>query len=455
MFVSPVSAPCWVALAARILAPPAIAADGDDPSDSIAGAVGTAATPHRPVDTLGDSPRPQRLGAKILYVNFDGGDMNFCGNDSPQDNCSTIFGGTILPYSGDAAKRASVIQVIRKRVEDFGITVTDTRPAQGDYDMEMVGNWQGEMPGFAGVAPNIDCFDETGGEVSFTLESSGTADGIAEIVLQEAAHTWGLEHVNEGTDLLYPTTSGSNKTFVDECYKIVQDTLLNEFDGYCNQVHTQFCDSGWQNSHQELLLVFGASIPDVAPPSVEITAPEDGAVIDGDFELVVDIADDQSPVVMDMTITITSPALPEPVPFDGAYAGPTSISFPIDGLPDGEYTIHVDGVDESGNPASDEIAVTVSTPGAEGTTTAATGADGTGDDSDGATDPSGAGTEDPGTDAGTDADGSSSGQPAAGASESGCACAHDSSAPPTRWLPLVACAWLLRRRRPTAARPEN
>jgi uncharacterized protein (TIGR03382 family) len=178
-------------------------------------------------------------------------------------------------------------------------------------------------------------------------------------------------------------------------------------------------------------------------------------VIDGDFELVVDIADDQSPVVMDMTITITSPALPEPVPFDGAYAGPTSISFPIDGLPDGEYTIHVDGVDESGNPASDEIAVTVSTPGAEGTTTAATGADGTGDDSDGATDPSGAGTEDPGTDAGTDADGSSSGQPAAGASESGCACAHDSSAPPTRWLPLVACAWLLRRRRPTAARPEN
>ncbi|HWB81864.1 MAG TPA: hypothetical protein VG755_43175, partial [Nannocystaceae bacterium] len=311
-----------------------------------------------PKNVAGTVP-PQRLGAKILYVNFDGADMNGnCGND-PHNDCSQIFQGVVLPYSGDEAKRASVIQVIRSRVEDFGITVTNLRPDNGDYDMEMVGNWQGESPGFAGIAPNIDCFDSDGGEVSFTLESAQTADGIAEIVLQEAAHTWGLEHVNVQTDLLYPTTSGSNKTFNDDCGKIVSDTMLNESNGYCNNVHTNFCDSGWQNSYQELLLVFGESTPDTVAPSVEILEPADGSTNEGTFQLVVHIADDQSPVVADTAITLDSPALDMPAEFMGAYAGPADLEFPIQGLPDGEYTVHVAISDESANPAEDQITFTV------------------------------------------------------------------------------------------------
>ncbi len=316
--------------------------------------------PHAPSPVgLGSERPPQRLGAKILFVNFDGGDLNGgCGND-PHNDCSQIFQGTVLPYSGDEAKRASVIQVIRARVEDFGITVTNLRPDDGDYDMEMVGNWQGESPGFAGVAPTIDCWDSNGGELSFTLESSQTADGIAEIVLQEAAHTWGLEHVNVQTDLLYPTTSGSNKTFNDDCGKIVSDTMLSESNGYCNQVHTNFCDSGWQNSYQELLMIFGESIPDTTAPTVEIVEPADGSQQSGKFDLVIRIADDQSPVVTDTQIVLDSPALAMPAEFSGAYAGPAELSFPIDGLPDGEYTVHVAIADESANPAEAEITFTM------------------------------------------------------------------------------------------------
>lgn len=420
MFVPLVSATCWFTLAAL--------PDGVPPRV-----------------TLGDGAPPLRLGAKILYVNFDGGDMNDCGNDDPQGDCSTIFDGNVLPYSGDAAKRASVIQVIRSRVEDFGITVTDLRPEAGDYDMEMVGNWQGEMPGFAGIAPNIDCFDSSGGEVSFTLESSGTADGIAEIVLQEAAHTWGLEHVNEGTDLLYPTTSGSNKTFVDECHKIVSDTQLNESNGYCNQVHTEFCDSGWQNSYRELLFVFGESIADTIAPTVVITSPADGDTVESSFQLVVDIADDQSPVVVEMTITISGGALPGPVTDGGAYAGPDAVPFPIDGLPDGEYTLRVEGLDESGNPASDEITVTVQSASTDGTSTSATEPEGS---SGGPVDPSGtaASADDGTTPAGTDEGGDDTSSAGGGAvSDAGCGC----RATPNRFaaLPLLAIAWLPRRRR--------
>jgi MYXO-CTERM domain-containing protein len=349
------------ALALSLTPPVALAGEPLEPLDTATGArpIGPSLPPS-PAG-LAATQRPQHLGAKILYVNFEGADMNGCGgSNDPHNDCSTIFQGQVLPYSGDAVDRASIIQVIRKRLADYGVSVTDQRPASGDYDMEMVGNWQGVTPGFAGVAPNIDCYDSTGGETSFTLEATASADGIAEIVLQELAHTWGLEHVDEQQDLLYPTTQGTNKTFQDECHKIVGDTDLTEIDGYCNAIHTEYCDYGWQNSHQELLYLFGEAVPDTQPPGVTIVAPVDGATIDGGtFELVIALVDDQSPAVITTDIRLEGDALPEAVEAGGAYAAPGELTFPIEDLPDGTYSLRVDVTDESDNPAADEITFTV------------------------------------------------------------------------------------------------
>jgi MYXO-CTERM domain-containing protein len=349
------------ALVLALLPAKAPAGEPREPLDTLTGARPIDPSPPPSPAGLVATGRPQHLGAKILFVNFDGASMNWCGgSNDPHSDCSAIFQGVVLPFSGDVVHRASIVQVIRKRLGDFGITVTDQRPPSGDYDMEMVGNWQGVRPEFAGVAPNIDCFDATGGETSFTLEATGSADGIAEIVLQEIAHTWGLEHVDEQQDLLYPTTQGSNKTFQDECHKIVDDVQLNETDGYCNEIHTQFCSYGWQNSYQELLYVFGESVPDTLPPGVTIVAPADGATIEGgSFDLVIALEDDQSPAVITTDIRMESDALPAAIEAGGAYAAPGELTFPIEDLPDGTYVVRVDVQDESENPAADEITFTV------------------------------------------------------------------------------------------------
>ncbi|MBC8070852.1 MAG: hypothetical protein IAG13_21170, partial [Deltaproteobacteria bacterium] len=435
-----------LAASPAIAAPQPVPSDAREPIDEAEFAIAIdAPTPH--ADAFVGQRPPQRLGAKILYVNFDGGQMQGgCGND-PGGNCSSIFQGVVLPYSGDAAKRASVIQVIRSRVEDFGITITNVRPASGDYDMEMVGNWQGEMTEFAGIAPSIDCWDQDGGQVSFTLESAQSADGIAEIVLQEAAHTWGMEHVDVQTDLLYPTTSGTNKTFNDACGKIVEDTMLNESDGWCNQVHTNFCDSGWQNSYQELLLVFGESIADTIAPTVEIVEPASGAQIAGDFDLVIDIADDQSPVVVDMIITLDSPALEMPSSSPAAaYVGPGQLSFPVEDLPEGDYTVHVAITDESGNPAETQIAFSMLAAAAD---TSGGGSDEAGSSSSEATTETSAATRDT-ADTGVSGAAESSGVTAAGetTSDEGCACSQPGEryAPPAL-LGMLALALVPRRRR--------
>lgn len=405
---------------------------------------------------------PDKLGDKILFVNFDGADMNAC-SSGPQNNCSSLFFGTVLPYSGDAAKRATVVQIVRARVEDFGVTVTDTRPGSGDYDMEMVGDWAGAGDQeFAGVAPGpIDCNDSRGGQVSFTLEASGTSDGIAEIILQEVAHTWGLEHIDDQQDLLYPTTQGQNKIFKDECLQIVRlendGVTVTPTGASCGFVHSQFCGSNtMQNSYQELLNLFGPSVPDTTAPTVQILEPVDGSMVGPDVNLRIQFEDNQSPIIINATIIIESDSLPETVENDGAYAGPSELDFPINGLPGGVYTVTIDAVDEDDNPASDTVTFTV-----EGDPPSNT-SNGSGNDSDGESsgDVETSGTGDGGSDSngsgnndddddddnGGDTFGDTDGGNANEGGDEGCGCTTDTPRP-MGWAALSLFGILALRRR--------
>jgi len=380
----------WLAIAALLALPAAAQADPTVSTPQPVPSSGAtelapkilpmAAVPSHANQVVHDQ-RPAKLGAKVLFVNFDGVDMNACGNNNPHQNCSTIFGGTVLPFSGDTATRAAIIQSVRSRVEDFGISVTNTRPESGDYDMEVVGAWQGQNVGFAGIAPAGDCWDNTGGEVSFTLDVAGNADGSAEIILQELAHTWGLDHVDVQQDLLYPTTQGNNKTFRDECNQIVADTDLNPTQGFCSH-HEQACGNySQQNSYQEMMMIFGPSTPDAVAPTVQILEPAHGDIIEGgDFTLRVAVADDQVPTVFDTWITFDSPALDEPIESTAAYAGPAELEFPVTGLPNGDFEITVVAEDEGDNPT--EASITIRIEGSE----VPGGDDGGEDDDDGAAD---------------------------------------------------------------------
>ena len=133
-----------------------------------------------------------------LFVNFDGGQMNSgCGNYS-KNNCSTIIGGQIDPFPGTEADRASVIQAVRADITDFGVIAVGERPPEEiDYAMVMVGRPAGYNVGnVGGVAPGIDCGNSNPNITSFSFITSG-ANVVATVVHQEAAHTWGLEHVDD------------------------------------------------------------------------------------------------------------------------------------------------------------------------------------------------------------------------------------------------------------------
>ena len=380
---------------------------------------------------------PQR---KVLYINFDGGVLDYCGPgiDDPVDNCSTIFQGAVMPYSGDATNRAAVVQALRQDLADFDVVVTTERPRDDvAYDMEMVGDWYPLVNvGFAGIAPKIDCFDADGGDVSFTLDMQHP-QVTAKVILQELAHTWGLEHVDSPSDLLYPITLGAvDPAFEARCSPIVRlGGGLVPTEARCPEQHAMHCETpDHQSSHADILALFGPAVSDTEPPTVAILSPDDGASPPGAFHLVIEITDTLAPQTYATTIEIGDLYATEL-----QLTGPGVFPIGIDALPDDTYPLRVTAHDEAGNAAIAEIAIVVGEPAAGDDTDA---------ESSGAPPPdpdSGETTQQPATDG--DTTGNIDG------SDEGCGCRTDARRDAPALLVIAIAAGSRRRR--AAARRER
>lgn len=315
-------------------------------------------TPPLPAAPVRDDGLVRQRQPTTLYVNFDGAVLRKgCGNDAKRD-CSTLasrFQGYVGPFGGNDTQKLAILQAVRKDVADFGIRVVGFRPPDDvDYTMVVYGDLGPQE--FAGIAPYIDCGDVWANDTSFSQGFSASNLGSA-IILQEAAHTWGLEHVNFEFDILHPfKASAANPQFNDYCYRIVANTELEPIAGVCNAIHTRFCPTGYQNSWQELRYLFGEPIPDTTPPTLELANPLDGSthVLPVSIPLMGEITDDNHPQGYTLQILQDDALL-----FEGVTNGLDPLLLNFISPPAGEYALTVRIVDEGGNAAVDEVAFTV------------------------------------------------------------------------------------------------
>lgn len=337
-------APAWASASA-----PARAVD---PADD-RGPAPRAVTP--PLAAAGPDALPAAPGTPhTLYVNFDGAVLRRgCGNDSRRD-CSTLadlFDGYVGPFPGTESRRVAILESVRKDLKDIGVKTTWTRPPDDPgYTMVLYGDIGAQD--FAGIAPYIDCGNLWPNDTCFAGSFQGSNTG-ATIILQEAAHTWGLEHVNSRFDNLHPFVDAAAPYFQDQCNKIVANTDLVETAGVCNLVHEKFCDTGYQNSYQELLYLFGPSQPDLTAPRVDITTPPDGSyhVYPVDLPLRGDIVDDDDPQFFKIEVQQAGQSL---LSYDGI-----RLSLQMTRPPPGEYDLVVTATDRAGNVGSDRVRFTI------------------------------------------------------------------------------------------------
>lgn len=382
----------------------------------------------------------------VVFVNFDGATLTG-GSDDSRNNRTGLpaLVGAFAAY-GEGAKRDATLQAVREDWAAYNILIVDERPAGGDYTMNMTGPTNPYGGNILGVAP-LDCNDaSTHNNITYAFHSvndSHSASTQATTVSQEVAHSYGLEHVNNGSDIMNPSNVGGDPSFLDQCIAIVPHP---EFGILCTDQHIASCgSSSQQNSHAELLSLFGPAIADDAPPDVEIVSPSDGANVQAgeSFSIDVEATDDGSVAEVELFVDGVAEASRTSPPW----------SFAVEGAPVGEYEFYVSAVDLAGNEAMSNV-VTVSV-------TATGEAPDGGDTDDGETgsgsDDSGPPTDDDGTDAEDSAGGDGGTEGAlppgfGGAVEDsgGCAC-NSGGAPTGTAAMLLLLGFVSTRRRRLAA----
>lgn len=220
----------------------------------------------------------------VVFVNFDGAELFFGQDDARNDTTVLSDMAGPFPAYGGSSQQGATLQAVRNDFAAYDVIIVDSRPSSGNYTMAMVGPY--EAGTVLGVAP-LDCRDSFPNNIVFAFHGDGdgyTSTGQANTISQEVAHSYGLEHVADQRDIMYPVSTGGDPAFLDLCVTIVPSP-----DIVCGDQHEEHCPAGEQSSHRELLDRFGPSMPlDPAETVVEITAPGDGDELDIDepFDIV-------------------------------------------------------------------------------------------------------------------------------------------------------------------------
>lgn len=285
----------------------------------------------------------------VLFVNFDGIDLGDCNPSNSKKNCHWYNQDPIAPFSGGLTERVSVLQAMRRHADQFGIRITGLRPPSSiDYTMVIYGGTE-ETYEALGSAPSGDCFDQNPNEIAFVHmdgELAGWINAGATTALHEAAHTWGLDHVDLEGEIMYPSGNNSPTAFDDACLQIVADTELAPGGESCPDLNAELCDAAdRQNAPKVLTGLFGAAYVDAIAPEIELVEPHDGAYfqVPGNFDVELALSDDLHPQQYSMWAWQGDGPRP-------ADAKPTvEPGFAVVDLPVGTWQFHVVVADEAGN----------------------------------------------------------------------------------------------------------
>ncbi|MEM9455585.1 MAG: Ig-like domain-containing protein [Myxococcota bacterium] len=273
--------------------------------------------------------------AKILYLQrCEGGLTIRQGNGGSVQDESAIVEGIInlppFPF-GDAAWN-DVVERTRTIFSPFNILVTDIDPSPMPHDEAVVcgdGPSAG-FPGAGGVAP-FSC-GVIPNAITFTFPQTLGDDTqlIAEVIGQEAAHAWGLDHEFLCEDPMTYLSGCGPKTFQD-------------IDAQCGEFNPRQCSCGGatQNSYQHILSTFGASAPDTQAPTAAITYPTDGSVFEpgAEFDITVNVGDDVQ--VADVTLFVDGTA-------EGSDGSAPFGPWPVSNIPEGIYEFYIEATDSAG-----------------------------------------------------------------------------------------------------------
>ncbi|MBC8073663.1 MAG: hypothetical protein IAG13_35400, partial [Deltaproteobacteria bacterium] len=108
-------------------------------------------------ESVPEAPPELEVKQGVIFVQFDAITTEMGGEDS-KTNQSSIFGQEFAAFGADEAARAALMAAVRLDWADYNVLVVDSRPATGDYTMNITSPTNPLGGGVLGIAP-LDCFD--------------------------------------------------------------------------------------------------------------------------------------------------------------------------------------------------------------------------------------------------------------------------------------------------------
>ncbi len=292
-----------------------------------------------------------------IFLNFFGGEMRN-GTNSALMESTCIQGNVNYPaYIGNNDTALAIIQVFQNAMEPYGVRVAyeEAPPPELPYQMVMMGGQPGVIGlpnGTLGVSCSSDCGDMWWRDTTFAFtEASSQTSVLGNTALQEAAHAFGLAHIDGSEHIMYPFATPGAKIWATSC------TNYNDATGgiNCKPTHDIFCGGGSQNSDAELMAYFGANSPDTEAPVVTITNPAEDVVeleSGGAFTVDAEISDNFEGAGWKLMILDEDGQEVQSLP-----AFTFEKSWSLSGFPDGVWTVRVQATDHDRNVGFDEITV--------------------------------------------------------------------------------------------------
>jgi uncharacterized protein (TIGR03382 family) len=288
--------------------------------------------------------------SRVIYLNKNGVTLSPGTNDS-RTNRSTIptQQTTIAPWAVSATTWTATVACMKELFSPFDVTVVDVDPGNVNHIEAVFGGspTQLGMPSnVAGVSPfTTDCsIIENSIVFTFTDVIPQDARLACEIMAQEVAHSYGLDHELLASDPMTYLNYNGNRSFQNQAVSCGEDVTRP-----CG-INGSTCRAN-QNSVALMIERLGASggSGDTIAPQVGITSPSNNATVPPGFTISFTATDNN-------TVTMAS-LFVDDQPAGSVNTAPFSFVTPAT-LADGVHTFRIEATDGP-NVNSQEITVTV------------------------------------------------------------------------------------------------
>lgn len=292
--------------------------------------------------------------SRIIYLNKGGATLSPGNNDARTNRSSLVSSTRQIPaWNASATTWAATVACFKDMFSRWDVQIVETDPGNVPH-IEAIFTPSpssiGMSSGVGGVSPFTQNCSVIENSIVFTFTNAfgNNAQTLCEVMAQEVAHSYGLDHEMLASDPMTYLDYNGKRTFKD------QTVSCGEYQNRACGIGGSVCRPN-QNSVQLLNERLGTA--DVVAPTMSITAPADGAEVPPGFDVQAMAMDNVA--VTQATLSIDNVAVTT-TPGAGPYTFPTDAM-----LAEGAHTVTVE-VTDGKNTQTQTINVTVKTPGGGG-----------------------------------------------------------------------------------------